>query len=178
MTGTPQRVQLLLLSGVRLIGKPQMNEHAVAAVNLRWPQSLAINRNQSLTDLAGAFSDELFQPGTQIVNPWRRDDGNFVSAKIPQRSQNCGQNGTRILIRGNFRLTELHHFDGALKKFAEIKSHDGGWDHAKVGEGRVASADAGQAKEDIAEVITLRYLLHFGAGIGNGNEVFARFVLA
>src|SRR5258707_1374418 len=39
MTGTPQRVQLLLLSGVRLIGKPQMNEHAVAAVNLRWPQS-------------------------------------------------------------------------------------------------------------------------------------------
>ena len=50
--------------------------------------------------------------------------------------------------------------------------------HAKVGEGRVASAYAGNAEEDFAELITLRHLLHLGAGIGDGDEMLSGFVFA
>jgi hypothetical protein len=50
--------------------------------------------------------------------------------------------------------------------------------HAEVGEGRVSSADAGETKEDFAEVIALGYLLHLGARIGNGDEMLACFVFA
>ena len=155
-----------------------MNEHAIVAVNLRRAQRFAIHRDNSLADLAGALRDQLFQPRAQIVNSRRRNDGDFVAAKIAQRSQNCAQDRAGILVRRNFRLAGLHHFLGALKKFAEIQPHDGGRDHAKVGKGRVASANAGNAEKDFAEVIALGHLLHLGAGIGDGDEVLAGFILA
>ena len=89
MAGISQGVQLLLLGRVRLIGEPQMNEHAIVAVNLRRSQRFAIHWDKSFADLAGAFSNQLFQPCAQIVNSGRSNDGDFVSAKISQRPQNA-----------------------------------------------------------------------------------------
>src|SRR6185437_8275523 len=50
--------------------------------------------------------------------------------------------------------------------------------HTKVGEGRVASANAGDAEKDFAEMIALSYLLHLGVGIGDGDEVLAGLIFS
>src|SRR6267142_1729266 len=155
-----------------------MDKDTIAAINRGSSQGFTIYGDKPLADLAGALSDELLKPCAQIMNSWRCNDGDFISAKISQRSQNCAQNRAGILVRWNIRLARLDHFMGALEKFAEIKSHNGGWDHAKVGESRVAPANAGKSEKDFAELITLCHLLHLGAGISDGNEMLAGFILA
>src|ERR1044071_10319987 len=119
-----------------------MNEDAIVAVTRRRAQRLAVYRDQPLTDLACALRYELFQPRAQIVNSRGSDDGDFVSAKIAEGSQNRAQHRARILVHRNFRLAGLAHLTCALEKFAEIEPHDGGGNHAKVGEGRGASPNA------------------------------------
>ena len=55
--------------------------------------------------------------------------------------------------------------------------HRGGH-HAEIRKRGITSADAGQAEEDVAEVIGFGDLLHLRAGIGDGDETVAGFVCA
>ena len=66
----------------------------------------------------------------------------------------------------------------ALQKFLDIESHQRRGHHAEVRKRRIASADAGQPEEDVAEVVALGDLLHLRAGIGDGDEAAAGFVRA
>ena len=50
--------------------------------------------------------------------------------------------------------------------------------HAKIRERGITAANAGQAGENVAEVIGLGDLLHFRAGIGDGDKAAAGFVRA
>src|SRR3954453_4827167 len=125
MASASKSLQLLFLRCVWLIGEAQMNKNTVIAVNFRRAQRLAIHRDKPLADLAGALCDKLLKPCAQIVNPRRRNESDFVSTEISERSENCAQDRSGVLIGGNLRLAGLDHFIGALKKFAEIEPHDG-----------------------------------------------------
>ena len=61
---------------------------------------------------------------------------------------------------------------------AHVQAHERAGHHAEVRERGIASADAGQAGENVAEVIGLGDLLHFRAGIGDGDEAAAGFIRA
>ena len=67
---------------------------------------------------------------------------------------------------------------GDLQEFRKVQTHDGAGNGAKVGERGVTAADTWNAWEDVAEVAVFRDLLHFGAGIGDGDEMAADLFIA
>src|SRR5256885_2012473 len=67
-------------------------------------------------------------------------------------------------------------FLGGLQEFADIKTHDRGGNHSEVGKRGVAAANAGHAKENIAERVALCDLLHFRTRIGDGDKAIADFL--
>src|SRR5947209_10954600 len=97
---------------------------------------------------------------------------------ICQGSENCAQHCSRIFFDWNSSGASLDHLFRAVEEAPQVKSHGSGGNHAEVGEGGVASANAGHAKEDVAESVLLGNLLHFGTGIGDGDKLLARFVIA
>ena len=83
-----------------------------------------------------------------------------------------------ILVDGDGGAAGLDHFLGAAEEAIHIQSHEPCGHDAEVRERGIASADAGQAEEDVAEAIGLGDLLHLRSGIGDGDEAAARFVRA
>ena len=65
---------------------------------------------------------------------------------------------------------------GMIQDLGDVQAHQGGGDHAEVGQGGVSAADVAGVEEDLAEAVALGVGLHLGAGVGDGHEVLARLV--
>ena len=95
-----------------------------------------------------------------------------------RRAQNHASNTPGILFDGNAGAARLDHLLCAVEKAGDIHAHQRRRNHAEIRQRRITPADTGHAGENMAEVIGLGHLLHFRAGIGDGDEVAARFVRA
>ena len=79
---------------------------------------------------------------------------------------------------GESSAAGLDHFRGVGEEFGNVDAHDGGGNHAEIGERGVAAADAGDARKNFAKFVALGDFLHFRAGIGDGDEAIADFRVA
>ena len=95
---------------------------------------------------------------------------------LAARAEDDAEHDAGVCSSGVGRRAGLDHLLGALQKLVGIEAHDGGGNHAEVGERGVAAADGGDAVEDVAEAVALGDLLHLGAGIGDGDEMAAGLV--
>src|SRR5579864_134089 len=68
VSGFFKRSNFLILRGIRLTFEPQICKHAVVAVNLDGSETLAIDRNNTFSQLASGFRKQLFEPRTEIIN--------------------------------------------------------------------------------------------------------------
>src|SRR5262249_48005864 len=174
LSSLAQRFHLLRLLAIRLARQAEINEDPVAAINVGRGQGLAIDRDETLALLASALGQELFQPCAEVLDSRRGNNGHLVAAKIAESAKDRAQDRAGVLLGWTVRPASVHHLLSAVEELAQIETHDGRGNHAEVGERRVPAADAGQTEEDFAETIALRHLLHFGAGIGDGDKTVAR----
>src|SRR5947209_8733417 len=96
---------------------------------------------------------------------------------VGERTQNCAQHCSGILCHRYCSGTCLDHLFGAVNETPQFQSHSCGGDDAKVRERVVAAANTGQSKEDVAETVFLRDLLHLRSGVGDGYKLTAYFVI-
>ena len=103
----------------------------------------------------------------------------IVSLSRPVRgdAQDGSEHDAGILFRRQ-RAASLAPFPGASRNSTMSRPMTRAGHHAEVRKRRIAAADAGHAEENLAEVIGLGHLLHFRAGIGDGDEAVADFVRA
>src|SRR5690348_14203700 len=156
-------------------GQPKVSENAIVAVELRLCELFTVDGNDALADFSCGFGNELFEPGAEIEDARRGDDGEFVAAVFRGDAKNRAKNHAGIGGRRGGWTAGLNHFLGELKKFRNVKAHDGGGDHAEIRKGGITTADAGHAVKNAAELTGFRHLLHFGARIGDGDEAAADF---
>src|SRR6185436_16243660 len=75
------------------------------------------------------------------------------------------------------RAARLYHFVRAVQKSQHIQTHNRGRHHAKIRQRGIAAANTRYPKEDVAEFVSLGYLLHLRTRVGDGNETLAGVVL-
>src|SRR5260370_32259800 len=119
---------------VVFFGKTKMGEGPVVAVDGGLANFFAVDGNNALADFAGGFGDELFEPGAEIGNARRSEDGDFVSALIGSDAENGAKDHTRIFFGSGGGAAGFHHFLGDLQEFRKIEAHDGAGNRAKVRE--------------------------------------------
>src|SRR6202007_2369621 len=86
-----------ILSAIGRGLQTEIRKYPVAPVALRLCQSLAVHRNNSLSDLPRGFSEELLKPGPKIGNARRRNDCHLVPSVVRQRSEDRSQRDPGIL---------------------------------------------------------------------------------
>ena len=112
-------------------------------------------------------------------NAGRGDERDFVAAQVGGGAEDDAEHHAGILFHGSGRRRRPR--PSALvrcEKLAGVEAHGRGGNHAEVRERGVAPADGGQSVKDVAEAVALGDQLHLRAGIGDGDEVAARFVAA
>ena len=63
-----KRLHCCVLRRIRRGLQPNVGEHPVVAVDVGGAQGLAVDRNQALAILARGFCQQLFQPGTEVLD--------------------------------------------------------------------------------------------------------------
>ncbi len=178
MPGLLQRRNFGVLSRVRRGFQTHVGEDAIVAVNLGRPNVFAVHRDDALALLAGGFRHQLFEPCAESGDSGRGDEGDLVAAAARGSPEDDSEQNAGILFDRDAGSAGLDHFLGAGQESAHVQTHERAGHHAKIRERGIAAADAGQAGENMAEVIGLGDLLHFRAGIGDGDEAAAGLVRA
>ncbi len=174
-----QRLDRRVLLRVGLVGKAEIGEHAIRAVDLRGTRRLVVDRDQAVTVLAGALGQELLQPGAHVGDRRRGDEGHLVAPEIARRDAEDGaEMHARVLQRRHAVGAGPRHRATGLEELAHVDARGGGGHQAEIRQHRVAAADPLVAVEDPAEPVILRDLLHVRAGIGDGDEMVAGAPLA
>ena len=163
---------------VVFLGEAQIGEDAVVAVDGGLADFFAIDGDDAFADFAGGFGDELFEPRAGIGDAGGSEDGDFVAAVIGGDAENGAEDHAGIFLGSGGGAAGFDHFVGDLQEFRKVEAHDGAGNRAEVRERGVAAADTGNAGEDVAEAAVFRDLLHLGAGIGDGDEMAADFLVA
>src|ERR1019366_5595014 len=162
-----------VLAGVGGAVEADVGEDAVVAVHRGRGDGFAIDGRDSLPQLAGGFGDQLLHPGAEVVDFRRREDGDLVAAGVGGGAEDEAELHSGILGR---RLLGGGDGLGCLgEEPGGFEAGDGGGNNAEVGQRGVAAADLRVTVKDGTESVGLGDLLHFGAGIGDGEEVAARF---
>ena len=143
--------------GIGRARETEMDEHAVAAVDLGRPGHLAFDRDDALALLAERFGDELFQPPPEARKTWRRNQRRLVAPL----QRKFAEQDTELEpgIFGTVGRTTLRHFPGAIEQQFRVRTQQRGRHKAEVGQRRVAPADARDARENRAKAFLLRCLL-------------------
>ena len=85
--------------------------------------------------LAGRFCDELLEPGAQVGNARRGNDGDLVPTVGGKGAENDTEDYPGILIYWNARLAGVHHFFSTIKKSLSVQAHERGGHHAEIRKG-------------------------------------------
>ena len=78
MPGSLQRLNRCVLGRIRRRLQSQIDEDAIAPVEVRCAERFPIDGDQPLSVFACRLCHQLFQPGAKIVDARRRDDRHFV----------------------------------------------------------------------------------------------------
>ena len=170
MTGALKRVDGGILRGIGRRFQAKVGKYTIVAVHLGRAQAFPVDGDESLADLAGGFGQQLLQPGPQIRDTGRRDDGDLVAAVFPGHSQHNAEHHSGILFHRNCGPAGIHHFFRCVEEFGKVHAHDGGRHHAEIRQCRITSADAGESEEDAPELVAFGHLLHVRLRIGDGDE--------
>src|SRR5579862_973834 len=162
-----------ILSLVGLAREREVSKDTIVAVKGGLGELFAVHGDNTLADFSRGFGNELLEPGAEIEDAGRSDDGDFVAAVIGGDAENGAKKDAGVFVRCSARAAGFGHFQRALEEFGEVHTHSGSGDHTEIGESRVAAADAGYAGEDFPEMVGFGDLLHFGTGVGDGNEAAA-----
>src|SRR5436190_2974608 len=157
LPGLLERSHLGILISIGRRFESQIREYTIVAVSLRRGEPLTVNWDDSTPLLTGGLGKQLFEPCAEIGNCRRSDNRDFVAAGFCGRAQNDPKHHARVFLNWNRGGTGLNHLFGTIEKLLDIKPHDCGWNNAEIRQRRVAAANAGQAVEDVAEVIGLRF---------------------
>ena len=164
-----------ILGLVGLCRQSQISKESIVAIGCWFGETLAIHGNNAFADFSRGFGNQLFEPCAEIGNSWRSDDRNFVQAMIRGDAQDGSQDDARIGMGGDRSATRLDHLFDVLEEFCNIQPHDGGRNHAEIGNRGIAATDARHTHEDFAEFICFSDLLHLRARVGDGDEAVASF---
>ncbi len=150
-----------VLSFVRFICQTQVDENSVTSIHAGLREFFAVHRNNSLADFSGGFGNQLFEPGAQIGNSRRSDDGDLVAAVVCGDAKNVTEKHAWVGVRGRTCTASLHHLLGRPQKFTQLHAHRSGWDHTEIRKRGVAAADTGIAGKNLPEFVVFGHLLHF-----------------
>src|SRR5690606_12467678 len=99
-------------------GIRKVYERAVVSVADHRLDRFAVNRNDRYAVLSGRFGDELFEPGSEVVNFRRSKDRQFVAAVLLTNAENESQECAGI-FRRSFNAAGVRHFDRPAEKLFE-----------------------------------------------------------
>jgi len=115
-------------------------------------------------DFSRGFGDQLFQPCAKIENSRGSQNGEFVATVIRRHAQDHSENRAGVHVRS---VPGPHAFTISWRRFqefGEVQAHAGAGHDAEIRECGVAPSDAGNACENVAEMIGFCDLLHLRAG--------------
>ena len=178
MPGRLERLEPVVMRGVVFAFGADIDEEAVVAVKRGIAERLAIDRDQALAFLAGGFGDQLFGPGAEIGDLFRRRNRHLVAAFEAGEPHRQPELHARVFMRRHVGAAGAHHRKRMRDQAANV---DAGGSRRHQSERRqhgVAAADRGIAVEDAGKALLGRNLLQRRAGIGDGDEAMAGLVLA
>ena len=178
VSGLLQCIERACVRRIGFAAGPQIDEEAVAAVDIRRAERLAIDRNKSVAVLAGRLGDQLLGPGAEIRNFRRREQRDLVAAGPPGDGERDTELDGGICFRRHSRPARPCHHLGGAEQESHVDPGGRGGHQAERREHRIAAADAGIAQEDAAEPLGPGGLLQRRARIGNGDEAAAGLLLA
>ena len=113
----------------------------------------------------------MLQPGAEIRNPLRRNDGQLVAAGLGRFTQRHTERNAGIVCRRHVRAAGMDHQHRRCHQLVEIEPHDAGRHHSEFREHRVTPADARLPVCDVAETIAFALFLQARTEIGDGDKM-------
>ena len=157
----------------------QIGEEPVFAIAFGCGERLIGQRDQPAPVLARALRQKLLQPGAEIGDPRRGNDRNFVAAETRGRNTHGdAELHAGILRRRHVRAAGSLHRPHRFEQAFDVKTHRRRRHQAELRQHGVAPADRGYAVENMSKAKLFGASLQRRSGIGDRDEVFARFVLA
>ena len=89
--------------------EPDIDKHAILAVDLWRPQRFGINGNEASAQLPGRLRKQLFEPSAEIGDAGRSDNGDLVAAGLCELAHDDAQHDARVFGRGYAGTAGSHH---------------------------------------------------------------------
>ena len=99
---------------------------------LRRTDQLAIHRDEPPALLARGLCQQLLQPGTQVPDARRGDQGHLISPALPEDTQDRPQHRARVLFGRDTGGASVHHLLAPIQEPPHVQPHDGCRHQAEV----------------------------------------------
>src|SRR5208283_5258725 len=93
-----------------------------------------------------------------------------------RHAQDHSEHRAGVHVRSASGAARFHHLLRGFQEFGEVQAHAGAGHHAEIRECGVTPSDAGNSRENMAEMVRFGDLLQLRTGISDGDEVAAHFI--
>ena len=153
MAGGFQRLEPLVMRGVVLAFGTDIDEEAVVGVERGIAERFAVDRDQAFAVLAGGFGDQLFCPGAEIGDLWRRAYGHLFAAFEAGETHGKAEQDARVFMRRHIGAAGPHHCQRVCHQAANIDAGGGRGHQPEWRQHRISPADRGIAVEDAGKAL-------------------------
>src|SRR5262249_60751180 len=98
MSGLLQGRDGVVLSLVGLGGEPQISKDSIVTVDRGFAKLFAVDRNDAFADFSSGFGDQLLEPGAEVGDAGRSDEGDLVAAVIRSDTKNRAKDHAGINV--------------------------------------------------------------------------------
>jgi hypothetical protein len=167
-----ERVELRVVAAVAL--QRDRHEDAVLAIDRGRSERLVVHGHQALAVLAERLGQELFDPGAEAAELAREHERHLVAAGLGQPRERRAEPDRGVVAGAHRVAAGLDHGVGAVEQRLDVDADQRRGHEAEEGQGREAPADRGRVEEGAAEARLGRELVERPAGVGDGDEMYAR----